>query len=234
MNCKICNSENNNIIQHKVYKCADCGHTFINYTDDGIKYHKILYRKPGEEGARGDKEVQDGIFTKTFHERRAKICNSRVKFIEHLFPKCTSILDIGAGGGTFLNLIRNRFDLVEATEVSDLCADNLLRDGYKVYHGAFTKLTIPNTYDLVTCWHVLEHIEDIKAFPIAAAAVTNKYLVIEVPINRRLRNPDKNFDGHFHYFSEDSFTRLFENLFKILYIRKGIQVPAIFAILEKL
>lgn len=233
MNCKICNSENNVLIQYKVYKCDDCKHTFINYTDDGILYHKELYRKPGQDGTRGDNEVKDGRFTEEFHNRRKTICEKRIEKIKEYLFESESLLDIGAGGGTFLNMAKKYVLDYEATEVSDLCATNLELDGYKVHHGPFTKMDLGRKYDLVTCWHVLEHVEDLPAFLSRAVDVTEKYLVIEVPINRRLRNPDKEFDGHFHYFSKESITKLFENDFNFLYLGEGIQNPALLCILQK-
>jgi len=233
MQCKICNSDNNPEIKHKVYKCSDCGHVYVNYTGDGIYYHKTLYRTQGQEGTRGDNEVVDGKFTQAFHDRRIPICEKRIEYIKEYFDTCDSILDIGAGGGTFLNMVKDNFTVVEGTEVSDLCAENLTNKGYTVYHGAFTQMNINRSYDLVTCWHVLEHIQDIKQFPKKAYDVTNKHLVLEVPTNRGLRNPDENFDGHFQYFSEKSMRILFEDLFDITYIGPGVQRPCLLVKMDK-
>lgn len=233
MQCKVCNSDNNPSVGHKAYKCSDCGHTYIDYTGDGIYYHKTLYRSKGHEGTRGNDEVKDGLFTDVFHNRRKEICNRRVEYIKEYFDDCNSILDIGAGGGTFLTTVKDKFEVVEGTEVSDICANNLTNEGYKVYHGAFTQMDIDRSYDLVTCWHVLEHIQDLKSFPQKVYNVTNKHFVFEVPVGRRLRNPDTNFDGHFHYFSEKSIRVLFEDLFEITHIGKGVQMPCLLVKMNK-
>jgi len=233
MDCKVCNSSDNILIQHKVYKCNNCKHIFINYTNDGILYHKELYRKPGQDGTRGDNEVLDGKFTEEFHRRRKGICEKRIDKIKNYLLECDSLLDIGAGGGTFLNMAKEYVLEYEATEVSDLCAYNLTEYGYKVHHGAFTKMNLDKSFELVTCWHVLEHVDDLPAFLEKAIKVTEKYLIIEVPVNRRLRNPDIEFDGHFHYFSKESITKLFENDFNFLYLGEGIQNPALLCILQK-
>lgn len=233
MECKVCNSSNNPEVQHKVYKCSDCGHVFINYTEDGIFYHKKLYRSKGHDGTRGDQEIVDGKFTKIFHDRRKPICEKRINYIKQYFDDCESLLDIGAGGGTFLNMVKDKFTISEGTEVSDVCAQNLTNDGYKVYHGAFTQMLIEKSYDLVTCWHVLEHVQDIKLFPEKVYNVTNKHLVLEVPINRKLRNPDINFDGHFHYFTKESIKLLFQDYFDITYIGDGVQMPCLLVKMNK-
>lgn len=232
MKCIICGG-NTNLIQYKVTQCEDCKHTYIKYDGDGIHYHKSLYRSKGEEGRRDQTEVVDGVFTDKFHQRRDEICKKRINFLEPIIGKVDSLLDIGAGGGTFLNLIKDRIKEVEGTEVSDICNENLTRDGYKVYHGAFTQMNIEKSYDLVTCWHVLEHIENLADFPKKAAQCTNKYLVLEVPINRRLRNPDVEFDGHFHYFTKESLTKLFEEYFEVDFIIPGVQQPCLLAQFRK-
>jgi len=226
MECIICNGSLNRI-QYKVDRCTNCQHTYIRYDGDGLHYHKTLYRSEGHDGTRGGGEVVDGKFTDTFHQRRHGICLNRIKFLEPILNNVDSILDIGAGGGTFLNMVKDRVNLAEGTEISDICNSNLSSDGYKIYHGAFTQMNIKKTYDLVTCWHVLEHIENLKDFPKKLYDVTGKYAVLEVPINRHLRNPDNNFDGHFHYFSEKSLRLLFEDLFTVDYIKDGVQKPCL-------
>lgn len=231
MECVICNGVMNKM-QYKVFKCQDCHHTYIDYSEDGINYHKLLYRAKGQEGTRAG-DVEEGKFTDKFHERRTNICERRVTRISDLLEQADSLLDIGAGGGTFLKMVQPKVKLVEGTEVSDICYDNLTDLGFKVYHGAFTKIDIDNVYDLVTCWHVLEHIKDVKAFPEKAYKYTKDYLVVEVPIKRRLRNPDTDFDGHFHYFSEKSLNLLFSEFFDTISIKEGIQKPSLLGIFRK-
>ena len=226
MACIICGGSLTEI-QYKVERCDNCHHNYIRYDGDGLYYHKTLYRSEGHDGTRGGGEVVDGVFTDQFHNRRHNICTNRIKYLEPFLSEVDSILDIGAGGGTFLSLIKDRVSLAEGTEVSDICNSNLTNEGYKVYHGAFTQMEIAKTYDLVTCWHVLEHIENLKDFPAKLHAVTGKYAVLEVPTNRRFRNPDDNFDGHFHYFSEKSLRLLFEDLFTVDYIKEGVQKPCL-------
>lgn len=233
MYCKVCNSENNPLIGHRSYRCYDCGHIYIDYDGDGIFYHKTLYRSKGHEGTRGDNEFKNGKFTPTFHNRRKNICEKRIVRIKEYLDTCDSILDIGAGGGTFLSMVKDKVLVAEGTEVSDICAKNLTNDGYNVYHGDFIQIEITRSYDLVTCWHVLEHIKDIKSFPKKVYKVTNKHFVFEVPINRKIRNPDNDFDGHYHFFTKKSVDILFGDLFNITYIGDGVQMPCLLVKMDK-
>lgn len=233
MDCRVCNTEINKI-GHKQYKCPNCLHTYIDYKEDGLTYHKELYRK-GREGTRGGGEVRDGKFTKEFHARRQPIVNKRIKSMHEYAPDYISVLDIGAGGGTFVNALKYRTANIEVQEVSDLCANNLRDNSFKVHHGNFSEINYNKKYDLVTCWHVLEHIQDLQAFKTKLVEISKKYVVIEVPVSRNLRNPDKDWDGHFHYFSGRSMRELFEDEFETIYIgtEKAIQKPALLYIAKK-
>ena len=63
MDCVVCGHSEMQKIQHKVFKCAECKHTYIAYDGDGLHYHKVLYRAEGQEGIRTPGEIIDGKFT---------------------------------------------------------------------------------------------------------------------------------------------------------------------------
>lgn len=225
MNCKICNNTSIHI-QQDVYKCLNCFHIYVNFLGDPIEYHKTEYRK-NNYGTRSKNEVENEIFTKKFHDNRKSICNKRILKIENMINECDSMFDIGAGGGTFLNEIGKLISFKECQEISDICIKNLKMQGYKTYTGDFCNIDIPNKYDLVTCFHVLEHINDLKKFVKSVLKITNKYLIIEVPINRKIPTPNISWDGHYHYFSKESINYLFKPNFEIISIENGIQSPSL-------
>ena len=162
------------------------------------------------------------------------------KDIKNFIDECDSLLDIGAGGGTFVNMVKDKFSIVECQEISDICVDNLNKYGYNTYHGDFNSLSFDRTYDLVTCWQVLEHIKDLHGFVKNASKITNKYLVLEVPLlhskgtrTRGIPSVDR-WDGHYHFFSQKSMTKLFEQHFEILDLQEpGIQIPSLSVLLKK-
>lgn len=232
MKCKVCNSDTI-LIQEDVYKCPMCSHTYVNFLGDPIEYHKTAYRK-NNHGTRGNDEIKNDIFTENFHSFRKPICENRVLKIKHLINDSDTMFDIGAGGGTFLNVIGNLIESKECQEVSDICVKNLNMQGYVTYQGDFCNMEIPKKYDLVTCFHVLEHIQYLESFVNAVSKITNKYLVIEVPVNRVIPVPNKNWDGHYHYFSKKSIRDLFSKEFEILSIEEGVQSPAILVTMRKL
>jgi 2-polyprenyl-3-methyl-5-hydroxy-6-metoxy-1,4-benzoquinol methylase len=237
MKCVVCGSdmENTNVVD--VHKCKSCKHIYIDYMGDGLDYHKNEYRT-NNEGNRTDNEIENGKFTYQFHNIRQGIMNKRYYAIENLIKNCSNMLDIGAGGGTFVNTIRSKSKTIdiECQEISNICVNNLKDYGYKVYHDDFNNIKFNKKYDIVTCWHVLEHIKDLKSFVNNVTQITNKFLVLEVPVDRTLRTPNgkKRWDGHYHYFSKESLHELFKNKFSSINISKpGIQSPSLTVILKK-
>lgn len=88
-------------------------------------------------------------------------------FIEQKYNKDTSILDIGAGSGTYFNMLNplgyNKMDCVEAFTPYILKFD--LKNKYNnIFYGDVTNLTIDySNYDLVILGDVFEHIEKKKS-----------------------------------------------------------------------
>mgnify|MGYP001340253334 CR=1 FL=1 len=112
------------------------------------------------------------------------------------------------------------------------------------YQGDFLKLQFPQTYDIVSAWHVLEHVTDIDAFLKKCASLTRGYCIIEVPTlvsltgegrRRELKDPAIGlYDGHAHYFTKKSFEIIANKYFSIIEIKEGVQAPALLAIMEPL
>jgi 2-polyprenyl-3-methyl-5-hydroxy-6-metoxy-1,4-benzoquinol methylase len=217
------------------HRCETCAHIFIDYQGDGLSYHKEEYRN-NSHGTRSDFEIEEGRFTKSFHEARRKICEARLREIEPYLTPSLKCLDVGAGGGTFAMALKEKFSIAtECQEISDICFNNLTNYGFKTHRGDFSSIDFNKTYDLVTCWHALEHIKDLRSFSQKAAEICSGLLVIEVPANRRLRNlSQEEWDGHYHLFSERSLPLLFEGSFSLIDIREGVQSPALLAIFWKI
>lgn len=234
MKCHCCGG-NYKSIGNNSFKCVDCNHMYVNYEGDGLEYHKNEYRSKNF-GTRVNGEINDGQFTEAFHKARKGICEKRIDKIRKIIGDDKTLLDIGAGGGTFVNMIKDKFSIVDCQEISDVCSSNLKKYGYNVYKGDFNTIDFKKTYDIVTCWHVLEHIKDVNLFVERVNKITDEFLVIEVP--KCKREIPKNFesrgwDGHYHYFSENSLRKLFENSFEIIILDEGVQIPALFTIMRR-
>lgn len=231
MNCCICGTSSF-VVGDDIYKCPSCKHIYVDFLGDTLKYHKSEYRT-NSHGTRSESEILDGEITEFFHKKRNNICNGRLAILQE-FSKKGRVLDIGSGGGTFaLKLRSSGFD-VECQEISSICINYLKKNKFKVYEGDFCSLHFDKTYDIVTCWHVLEHLKNLQDFVKKCSEVCSNLLILEVPINRTIHPPNKNWDGHFHYFSKESLAKIFKEHFEVLSISEdGCQKPCLLAILKK-
>ncbi|MEX0827495.1 MAG: class I SAM-dependent methyltransferase, partial [Haliea sp.] len=90
-------------------------------------------------------------------------------------------LDVGTGSGGLLDLLRHFVSQVEAVEPQEIARRALISDGYAVHDHL--RHTASNQFDVVTLFHVLEHLDD----PIAELEHVRRCLrdggkvIIEVP-----------------------------------------------------
>jgi 2-polyprenyl-3-methyl-5-hydroxy-6-metoxy-1,4-benzoquinol methylase len=71
------------------------------------------------------------------------------------------LLDVGTGDGHFLDIARRAGFETDATEVSRTGAAWAEKRGHRVHVGQLTQLDLPTeTFDVITMWHVLEHVPD--------------------------------------------------------------------------
>jgi 2-polyprenyl-3-methyl-5-hydroxy-6-metoxy-1,4-benzoquinol methylase len=81
--------------------------------------------------------------------------------VQTLAGKPGRLLDMGCGTGTFLHLARERGWDVAGTELSPDGAKAAAASGLQVFTGEVWEAGFPpETFDVVTCWHVIEHVSD--------------------------------------------------------------------------
>lgn len=128
--------------------CAACGYRFVNprptqaaiaaaYSDPHAYDHWLA-----EEGG------------------RERMWAKRLDLVERLAQGRGRLLDVGAGIGTFLALAQARGWAVEGTEISDSAVGLARRrHGLDLVQAQLESADLPSsTYDVVTLWHVLEHV----------------------------------------------------------------------------
>ena len=240
MRCHCCNSEYKKLSEN-VYQCSSCFHIYRLYDGDSVEYHQNDYR---DIERRDRAEINEsGEVQSLFHEKRKDMCEKRMSFVQYYLEESDTCLDIGAGAGTYANLLRQEVGDVECTELSPVLINELKRLNFKVYKKDFLSIKFNKKYDVVSAWHVLEHVEDIKSFMKKTYQLSNRYVIIEVPLlkalngkgrERKLTDPkDETYDGHAHYFTEQSFRELIKDCFNIIILKEGVQSPALFSVLEK-
>ena len=139
--------------------------------------------------------------------------------IKEVITGDVNILEIGAGYGSMTGMLAS-FGAVSAIEpyadaVSYLQAELKV----KTYQGTFESFDGTERYDLITCFDVLEHIEDDrKALQKMATLVNDKgFLVLTVPANKFLWNRHDEINHHYRRYGK---TELINKIPRNLIIKK--------------
>ncbi len=100
------------------------------------------------------------LFEKMYHFIKRKAIRDKVKLINSYQPVKGRILDIGAGTGDFLLECKNQNWDILGIEPNDKAKGIALGKGIK-FGDTIEKLE-SNSFDVITMWHVLEHVPDVE------------------------------------------------------------------------
>jgi len=223
--------------KRNLFICPTTGHGYYFYNKNIETFHRNHYRK-SKRINRGNDFDKSGNVTNQFHRNRYVICKKRIYAINKYLKKNQMCLDIGAGAGTFGQHLKKIVKKVELLELDPKLAQECKRFNFTTYNISIFAFIPGKKYDLVTAWHVLEHVDNVYRFLMKCKQLSKKYIIIEVPTKRRTPDeykPKKDFDGHLHYFTIKSMKMLVERCnLKIVEISetKAVQKPAILAILS--
>lgn len=105
--------------------------------------------------------TQTGLVNKLYHFARKFTLKQKLKLVNSLSKK-GSLLDIGCGTGNFLQVVKNDDWKVTGVE-PDLAARKLAIEtcGENIHEEAFLNQENINKYDIITMWHVLEHVHEL-------------------------------------------------------------------------
>lgn len=146
--------------------------------------------------------------------RAGKVALSRFEKIAQLLSHRKMVLDVGTGGGEFAYLLQALGHSVSGIEPNRGYADHSIRNyGLNVQVGFVQDAAFPpESFDVVTIWHVLEHTED----PGHVLALLRSWLkvdgmlVVEVPnVESTCQSPKSTFhEAHLYNFNVVSLRRL--------------------------
>ena len=194
MKCFVCSAENQ---EKNIIKCYKCGHVFRNYPVIDLKqYYSETYR------FKDNQELDNA----TYKQRNSFILEKISSFI----GEQKTLFEVGFGYGHFYNLFKKRFPNIKYSccELSEPLARSNQLKGIDTLNYSFQDV-VDKKFDIIASFDVLEHLY----YPNEYTNKLNELLnvgglaVIQVPTDRMLhfRSP---FDGHYHYFSEQSLKHL--------------------------
>jgi 2-polyprenyl-3-methyl-5-hydroxy-6-metoxy-1,4-benzoquinol methylase len=139
--------------------------------------------------------------------RAGKVALARLRAIEPYLRPAARVLDVGAGGGEFAYLLQSRGHDVLGVEPNRGYADYAAREyGLRIERGFIDDVALPpESFDVITIWHVLEHTEDPAAVlaRLRSALKPDGVLIVEVPnVEATCQAPRSTFhEAHLYNFN---------------------------------
>lgn len=186
----------------------------------------FTYPQPNEEKLASYYESEDyishtdgkrSLFEKAYHFIKGIALKKKVSLINELQPNKGILLDIGAGTGDFLSVAKQNGWQAIGIEPSDKARNIAIRKNVPFIED--TSQLEDHTIDVVTMWHVLEHVPDVAAQikELKRLLKPTGTIVIAVP---NFNSYDANYYGkfwaaydvprHLWHFSRLSIKKLFE------------------------
>lgn len=158
------------------------------------------------------------LFEKAYHFIKRKAIRDKVKLITSLQPEKGTLLDIGAGTGDFLQEARNQNWITTGIEPNDKAKAIAVQKG--VSFAEDLESLENHSFDVITMWHVLEHVPDLEKQiqELKRLVKPSGTIFIAVP---NFKSFDAQHYGHFWaaydvprhlwHFSKVAISKLFEN-----------------------
>lgn len=208
MCCDLCKGENTSLLftknSMKIVRCLNCGLIYVNPQPSEGDIKKIYKNGYFNGSWQSDFLSEKKLYIPRFQERLKQINTFKTK---------GRLLDIGCAVGYFLETAREDCWQTSGVEISSFASKYSRDYGLDVFTGTLEEADYPAQYfDVVTSWHVLEHMED----PLGCLQEIHRILkksgliAIEVPNigSRRFKKQRENWDQlkpyeHLYYFTPD-------------------------------
>ena len=171
LKCKICNSvnvkfeiESNNTHgrhkvdsseSYKIFRCDTCEVLFLNSikTDDG--YYEKNYNQIDYYQTKDSKKIFMRLLEKVLFIFSSSIKKYLIKTNLKKINKNISLLDFGCGDGEFLSSLNSNKYEVYGHDRNSTSKELCKKRGISIYNDGDKK-----NFDVITMWHVIEHIND--------------------------------------------------------------------------
>lgn len=162
-------------------------------------------------------DAKASFVDKLYQKIKQYSLKKKIQLIDNQIDNSKNLLDYGAGTGDFLaKAIENGFE-GEGIEPNEKARTNAEKKGVQLYADAAA--IKGNTYDVITLWHVLEHLPELdrQVEQIKKLLKENGTIVVAVP---NYKSHDAKYYGthwaaydvprHLWHFSQTSISRIFE------------------------
>ena len=145
----------------EIFGCGDCG---FHFTQDAPAPEKIAPYYDSE-GYLSHSDNKEGWFNQVYHIARRAMLRKKLRLIRRL-TNGKRLLDVGSGTGYFLNHMQQNGYHVTGVEIDETVRNVTLKNfGIKVNPPeALLEGNLPHKVDVITLWHVLEHLYDLDGY----------------------------------------------------------------------
>jgi SAM-dependent methyltransferase len=140
-------------LQDQMVRCTSCD---LHYVRPRLRWELIL------EGYRGGTD-ENFVSQVAFRERTFRGCLRKLESVAR--PSGRRVLDVGAAGGSFLAMARERgYEALGCEPSTWMCGFARERYGLDLHPGTIFDMPVPRgSIDLLTLWDVIEHTPDPRA-----------------------------------------------------------------------
>ncbi|MDO9116585.1 MAG: class I SAM-dependent methyltransferase [Nitrospira sp.] len=212
--CNLCDSHNVALLSEKsrtgkplrTVICTDCGLVWSDpRPHDADQFYREHYRV-----------VYKSAYTPRLKHvlRGGKVALSRLARIRSLLSSQKTVLDVGSGGGEFAYLLASLGHRVTGIEPNRGYAEYAVTHyGITAHIGLVQDSALPpGTFDVITIWHVLEHLEDPRAVlkRLHSWLKPDGVLIVEVPnVEATCQSPKSTFhEAHLYNFNVATLRKL--------------------------
>ena len=203
--CNLCHADRSSLLFTKdslqIVKCLDCGLTYVD-PQPSEEDLRTIYKNGYFNGTwEADYLTEKKLYAPRFRER--------LKDIDSLEAK-GKLLDVGCAVGYFLEAAQQDGWEASGVEISSYASEFARKSGFDVFTGRLEEAGYPdNHFDVVTLWHVLEHMRDPAAClqEIHRILKDSGVLAVELPNieSKRSQKAGENWDQlkpreHLYYF----------------------------------
>jgi len=199
-----------------IVNCTNCGFRFLNPrpipTELGKYYESSEYISHSNN--------KSGITNKLYQVVRKFTLRQKYVLVKNLISSGKTILDIGCATGEFLNEFRKYGWTTYGVE-PNFHARESAKKNYELNVCSEEEMSnfLDSSFDVITMWHVLEHVSGLidRINEIARLLKNNGVLLVAVPNSKSF---DADYYGkfwaaydvprHLYHFSPDTIKRLFE------------------------
>lgn len=144
----------------------------------------------------------------------------KARLLKNLRPANKTIFDYGCGSGQFLQYMRQKSWTVAGLETSDVALQKAKSKKLEVFSSLDAIKETDRKFDVITLWHVLEHIHDLNTTIKQLRKLLNKggQIVVAVPNpeswdanNYRENWAAYDVPRHLYHFSKENVKTLFKN-----------------------